>query len=54
MLKIIIFSLILVTIALSGTMSVTDAKTILPPLQQARDGVLAGEVECAGGRVLMV
>ena len=54
MLKIIIFSLILATIALSGTVSVTDAKTILPPLQQARDGVLADGVECAGGRVLMV
>ena len=53
MLKIIIFGLVLVAIALSGIMSVTSAETVPSPLQQVRDGVPTDEVMCSEDRVLM-
>ena len=57
MLKIIIFGLVLVAIALSGVMSVAmsvaSAETVPSPLQQVRDGVPIGEIACSEDRVLM-
>ena len=58
MLKIIIFGLVLVAIALSGVMSVAmsvaSAETVPSPLQQVRDGVPIGEIACSENRVLMM
>ena len=54
MLKIIVFAIVLMAIALSGIMSVASAETVPSPLQQVRDGVPTGEVMCSEDRVLMV
>ena len=53
MLKIIVFALVLVAIALSGAVSVASAETVPSPLQQVRDGVMASEIACSEDRVLM-
>ena len=53
MLKIIIFGLVLVAIALSGAVSVAGAETVPSPLQQTQEGVPLNEVMCADDRVLM-
>ena len=54
MMKITILGLVLVAIALSGTVSVASAETVPSPLQQVRDGVMASEIVCSNDRVLMV
>ena len=54
MLKITILGLVLVAIALSGTVSVASAETVPSPLQQVRDGVPIGEIVCSNDRALIL
>ena len=54
MLKIIIFGLVLASVALSGTVSVASAETVPSPLQQFNQGVSLGQIQCNDSKILLL